>query len=48
MRLYNTLHPLFSKVKGFLRLVQQQGLYWDRSSALPLVGLEPTEVAAYE
>ena len=34
-----------SKVKvGVLRPVQQSGLYWDRSSELPLVGLEPTEV----
>ena len=27
---------------GFLRPVQQPGSYWDRSSELPLVGLEPT------
>ena len=32
-----------SKVKvGVLRPVQQPGSYWDRSSELPLVGLEPT------
>ena len=37
-----------SKVKvGVLRPVQQPGSYWDRSSELPLVGLEPTEVTAY-
>ena len=37
------------KVKvGVLRPVQQPGSYWDRSSELPLVGLEPTEVAAYD
>ena len=35
------------KVKvGVLRPVQQPGSYWDRSSELPLVGLEPTEVTA--
>ena len=28
---------------GLLRPVQQLGSYWDRSSALPLVGLEPTQ-----
>ena len=39
----------WSKVKvGVLRPVQQPGSYWDRSSALPLVGLEPTEVTAYD
>ena len=39
----------FSKVKvGVLRPVQQPGSYWDRSSELPLVGLEPTEVTAYD
>ena len=32
----------WSKVKvGVLRPVQQPGSYWDRSSELPLVGLEP-------
>ena len=37
------------KVKvGVLRPVQQPGSYWDRSSELPLVGLEPTEVTAYD
>ena len=36
------------KVKvGVLRPVQHPGSYWDRSSELPLVGLEPTEVTAY-
>ena len=36
-----------SKVKvGVLRPVQQPGSYWNRSSELPLVGLEPTEVTA--
>ena len=36
------------KVKvGVLHPVQQPGSYWDRSSELPLVGLEPTEVTAY-
>ena len=39
----------WSKVKvGVLRPVQQPGSYWDRSSELPLVGLEPTEVTAYD
>ena len=38
-----------NKVKvGVLRPVQQPGSYWDRSSELPLVGLEPTEVTAYD
>ena len=38
-----------SKVKvGVLRPVQQPGSYWDRSSVLPLVGLEPTEATAYD
>ena len=38
-----------SKLKvGVLRPVQQPGSYWDRSSELPLVGLEPTEVTAYD
>ena len=37
------------KVKvGVLRPVQQPGSYWDRSSELPLVGLEPKEVTAYD
>ena len=37
------------KVKvGVLRPVQQPRSYWDRSSELPLVGLEPTEVTAYD
>ena len=40
---------VFDKVKvGVLRPVQQPGSYWDRSSELPLVGLEPTEVTAYD
>ena len=41
----------YTKVKvkvGVLRPVQQPGSYWDRSSELPLVGLEPTEVTAYD
>ena len=33
---------------GVLRPVQQPGSYWDRSSEVPLVGLEPTEVTAYD
>ena len=38
-----------TKVKvGVLRPVQQPGSYWDRSSELPLLGLEPTEVTAYD
>ena len=38
-----------AKVKvGVLRPVQQPGSYLDRSSELPLVGLEPTEVTAYD
>ena len=41
--------PVRSKVKvGVLRPVQQPGSYWDRSSELPLVRLEPTEVTAYD
>ena len=36
------------KIKvGVLCPVQQPGSYWDRSSALPLVELKPTEVTAY-
>ena len=52
--IYRLLHPNVtrftgSKVKvGVLRPVQQPGSYWDRSSELPLVGLEPTEVTAYD
>ena len=43
------LQHKWSKVKvGVLRPVQQLGSYWDRSSELPLVGLEPTEVTAYD
>ena len=43
------LHLDKVKVKvGVLRPVQQLGSYWDRSSELPLVGLEPTEVTAYD
>ena len=45
------ISPMFLKVKvkvGVLRPVQQPGSYWDRSSELPLVGLEPTEVTAYD
>ena len=43
------LFPFVVKVKvGVLRPVQQPGSYWDRSSELPLVGLEPTEVTAYD
>ena len=39
----------YAKVKvGVLRPVQQPGSYWDRSSELPLVGLETTEVTAYD
>ena len=38
-----------SQIKfGVLSPVQQPGSYWDRSSELPLVGLEPTEVTAYD
>ena len=45
----STSYTLRSKVKvGVLRPVQQPGSYWDRSSELPLVGLEPTEVTAYD
>ena len=43
------IHSILLKVKvGVLRPVQQPGSYWDRSSELPLVGLEPTEVTAYD
>ena len=50
IRVYLTLDGKYwSKVKvGVLRPVQQPGSYWDRSSELPLVGLEPTEVTAYD
>ena len=41
-----SIHPCQSW--GVLRPVQQPGSYWDRSSELPLVGLEPTEVTAYD
>ena len=49
-RQYSCVNSLnISKVKvGVLRPVQQPGSYWDRSSELPLVGLEPTEVTAYD
>ena len=46
-----TMKLLTVKVKvkvGVLCPVQQPGSYWDRSSELPLVGLEPTEVTAYD
>ena len=44
-----SLYWQVTKVKvGVLRPVQQPGSYWDRSSELPLVGLEPTEVTAYD
>ena len=40
---------MYVKVEvGVLRPVQQPVSYWDRSSALSLVGLEPTEVTAYD
>ena len=43
------IHHLDQRSKlGVLRPVQQPGSYWDRSSELPLVGLEPTEVTAYD
>ena len=36
--------PMPNKVKVWvLHPVQQPGSYWDRSSALPLVGGEPTQ-----
>ena len=41
-------HNLFKVKVGVLRPVQQPGSYGDRSSELPLVGLEPTEVTAYD
>ena len=45
----SSIFQRLSKVKvGVLRPVQQPGSYWDRSSELPLVGLEPTEVTAYD
>ena len=48
-RNHSISHRYWSKVKvGVLRPVQQPGSYWDRSSELPLVGLEPTEVTAYD
>ena len=43
-----TIGFLVSIKVGVLRPVQQPGSYWDRSSELPLVGLEPTEVTAYD
>ena len=42
------LQPIAKVKVGVLRPVQQPGSYWDRSSELPLVGLEPTEVTAYD
>ena len=52
MAMYIEVYPLHNthqRVKvGVLRPVQQPGSYWDRSSELPLVGLEPTEVTAYD
>ena len=43
------LQEIIDKVKvGVLRPVQQPRSYWDRSLELPLVGLEPTEVTAYD
>ena len=46
---YDSMACRRSKVKvGVLRPVQQPGSYWDRSTELPLVGLEPTEVTAYD
>ena len=48
-RWFEYYHAYKVKVKvGVLRPVQQPGSYWDRSSELPLVGLEPTEVTAYD
>ena len=44
---YKSIYTYKVKV-GVLRPVQQPGSYWDRSSELPLVGLEPTEVTAYD
>ena len=39
-----TFAGLYLKSKlGVLRPVQQPGSYWDRSSAMPLVGVEPTQ-----
>ena len=47
--IFDIAHYNSIKVKvGVLRPVQQPGSYWDRSSELPLVGLEPTEVTAYD
>ena len=49
---FNIVHisnipPLKVKVEvGVLCPVQQPGSYWDRSLALPLVGLKPTQVTA--
>ena len=49
----NSLYPLavgfwgswLKKIKvEVLHLVQQPGSYWDRSSALSLVGVEPTHM----
>ena len=47
-RMVNSLSALFSSIPskfkvGGLRPVQQPGSYWNRSSALPLVVVEPTE-----
>ena len=44
----STLQVISKSKLGFLHPVQQPGSYWDRSSELPLVGLEPTEVTAYD
>ena len=42
------LQVLYKVKVGVLRPIQQPGSYWDRSSELPLVGLEPTEVTVYD
>ena len=33
---------------GVLRSVQQPGSYWDMTSVLTLLGLEPIDVTAYD
>ena len=44
----NTVFLLYKIKVGVLNAFQQPGSYWDRSRALSLVVLKPTEVTAYE
>ena len=42
----NTIIKITKVKVGVLCLVQQPGSYWERSSALPPVGVEPTQIQA--